>query len=441
MNRVGGVVVAVLMAVAVVAGVGIAATAHAAQSSPALVLPPVPAFAASPSVTVDQPRNAGASPAKTTVVVPAASATTTAPVALTAPAPAAAQSVAVQVKATPALPVAAPQPQASPVVQKAEPAPPPVATASVVVPPVTSLQVTTAASKGAPVNAAAQSKPVSAEHADAVPIWSPDLPPHVAAQPAGAVAPEAAPHLTYAAIPQNPPTAMKPASAPIAAPAAVAQPAAPPAPAQAVAAPAGAETPAALPAAPQPAAAPTALAAILPPSAAHTDYPRLNGITTGERMLEEDDYGTTREPANWIVRIFKHNHRLEVYYRDNLYKSYHAVFGRSLWPGAKEIENDRRTPEGDYMIVQKHPSARFDWFLKINYPNAEDRAHFEELRDEGKIPAWEREGGQVGIHGTDNPILNVGDVNWTTGCISIDNGDIAELARLLPIGTVVIIRP
>jgi len=191
----------------------------------------------------------------------------------------------------------------------------------------------------------------------------------------------------------------------------------------------------------QPVAAPTAMAAIIPPSAAHTDYPRLNGITDGEREYEEDGYAPGRNPSNWIVRIFKHKHRLEVYYRDNLYKSYHAVFGRSEWPGAKEMENDRRTPEGDYLIVEKHRSRRFDWFLKINYPNADDRAHFEELRAGGEIPRWAREGGQVGIHGTDNPILNIGDINWTTGCISIDNEDIGELARLLPVGTAVIINP
>jgi lipoprotein-anchoring transpeptidase ErfK/SrfK len=32
-------------------------------------------------------------------------------------------------------------------------------------------------------------------------------------------------------------------------------------------------------------------------------------------------------------------------------------------------------------------------------------------------------------------------VNWTTGCISVDNADISELAELLPIGTLVIINP
>ena len=34
-----------------------------------------------------------------------------------------------------------------------------------------------------------------------------------------------------------------------------------------------------------------------------------------------------------------------------------------------------------------------------------------------------------------------GDVNWTTGCISVDDEDVEELKRLLPDGTVVIIKP
>ena len=32
-------------------------------------------------------------------------------------------------------------------------------------------------------------------------------------------------------------------------------------------------------------------------------------------------------------------------------------------------------------------------------------------------------------------------VNWTTGCISVDNLNIVELYKLLPVGTVVIIKP
>jgi lipoprotein-anchoring transpeptidase ErfK/SrfK len=251
-------------------------------------------------------------------------------------------------------------------------------------------------------NPVSEAKLAPPRQSDVVPVWSPDLPPQVAAKTPAESKPLS-----------GKPTANVPTWAPGL-------------PAHAAA---------------RPVATPTALAAILPPSAAHTDYPRLNGITNGEREYEEDGYASGDNPSNWIVRVFKHNHRLEVYYRDNLYKSYHAVFGRSEYPGPKEMENDRRTPEGDYMIVEKHRSRRFEWFLKLNYPNADDRDHFAELRDDGEIPRWAREGGQVGIHGTDNPLLNVGDVNWTTGCISIDNQDIDELDRLLPVGTVVIIKP
>lgn len=138
---------------------------------------------------------------------------------------------------------------------------------------------------------------------------------------------------------------------------------------------------------------------------------------------------------------YKSRYRLDVYYKGHLYTTYHAVFGRSLSSGTKLWEGDRRTPEGVYHIVAMHPSRRFRYFLRIDYPNDVDRVRFDELREDGRISNRVREGGEIGIHGTDNPILNIGNVNWTTGCISIDNSDIVELARLLPIGTLVIIKP
>jgi lipoprotein-anchoring transpeptidase ErfK/SrfK len=151
--------------------------------------------------------------------------------------------------------------------------------------------------------------------------------------------------------------------------------------------------------------------------------------------------GLDEDPSNWVVRAYKSQHRLEIYHKGHLYRTYHAVFGRSPVAGAKLWEGDRRTPEGDYLIVGKHLSARFGWFLHINYPNAEDQARFERSRTAHLIPASAREGGQIGIHGTDSPYLNVADIDWTTGCISVDNADIRELAYLLPVGTLVVINP
>lgn len=161
----------------------------------------------------------------------------------------------------------------------------------------------------------------------------------------------------------------------------------------------------------------------------------------GDGLLSHTSASMLRNPFNWAVHAYKSRHRLDVYFQGHLYKSYHAVFGRSRWAGAKEWEGDLRTPEGNYLIVAKHPSRRFGWFLRINYPNAIDEARFDHLRADHELSRRAREGGQIGIHGTDNPLLNVGDVNWTTGCISVDNSDIIELARLLPTGTLVVIEP
>ncbi len=151
------------------------------------------------------------------------------------------------------------------------------------------------------------------------------------------------------------------------------------------------------------------------------------------------------EPRSWSVSIFKKHHDLIVYYQGRLYKTYRAVFGRSFEPGTKLWEGDRRTPEGVYTIIGKHPSHRWEWFLTLNYPNLVDIRRYDELRDGGVVPVEGGHpigvGGRIGIHGTDNSLLNTDNVNWTTGCVSVDNQDIVELYKLLPIGTVVIIKP
>jgi len=51
-----------------------------------------------------------------------------------------------------------------------------------------------------------------------------------------------------------------------------------------------------------------------------------------------------------------------------------------------------------------------------------------QFTDGSRIATWTQFG--LGIHGTDLPILNSGNVDWTTGCISVDNDDISELARV-----------
>lgn len=157
------------------------------------------------------------------------------------------------------------------------------------------------------------------------------------------------------------------------------------------------------------------------------------------------DPSVLNNPYNWSLMIYKSQHRLVVYFRGHLYKEYMAVFGRNLDPGTKLWAGDRRTPEGAYTIVAKRLNRRWRYFLKLDYPNNVDRARYEELVMKGEVPHFHgraiSEGDGIGIHGTDEPILNEGKVNWTTGCISVDNGAIDELEALLPVGTLVIIKP
>ncbi len=168
--------------------------------------------------------------------------------------------------------------------------------------------------------------------------------------------------------------------------------------------------------------------------------------TPGAILFDATRDDSALEPLSWAVSVYKKRHELDVYYKGRFFKKYDAVFGRNLDLGAKLWAQDRRTPEGVYYIEEKYRSARFEWFLRLNYPNLEDRVRYETMKVNGVVPV-DRDGksplvgSAIGIHGTDVPILNAGHINWTTGCISVNNRDIEDLDRLLPVGTIVIIKP
>jgi len=168
--------------------------------------------------------------------------------------------------------------------------------------------------------------------------------------------------------------------------------------------------------------------------------------TPGERELATTrDQSELNDPVNWAVTVYKSRHQLIVYYKGRIFRTYHAVFGRYPDPGPKLYEGDLHTPEGVYAIVGKYYNRRWKRFLKLNYPNAVDHQHYVQAVAAGIVPdAHGRPaplGGAIGIHGTDAPWLNRTEVNWTTGCISVDNDAILELDTLLPRQTIVLIKP
>jgi len=117
-------------------------------------------------------------------------------------------------------------------------------------------------------------------------------------------------------------------------------------------------------------------------------------------------------------------------------KTYKIALGTAP-VGAKEIEGDHKTPEGNYTIDARNPQSRFHLALHISYPSATDKAR---ARQKGALP-----GGNIMIHGLEKRFAYLGPLHrqadWTDGCIAVTNSEIEEIWQLAPLGARVEIRP
>ncbi|HJS55933.1 MAG TPA: L,D-transpeptidase [Chitinophagaceae bacterium] len=141
------------------------------------------------------------------------------------------------------------------------------------------------------------------------------------------------------------------------------------------------------------------------------------------------------------VLIDKSDYELSLYDEKGWYATYPVVFGNSSLAD-KRMEGDKNTPEGTFRIASKRVHDKWHRFLALDYPTKESWDKFNQRKAKGEIPSSARIGGGIGIHGTwpheDFQIDRY--KNWTLGCISMKNEDVAEFYRYIPIGTKVIIR-
>ncbi|KMQ52147.1 ErfK/YbiS/YcfS/YnhG family protein [Chitinispirillum alkaliphilum] len=105
----------------------------------------------------------------------------------------------------------------------------------------------------------------------------------------------------------------------------------------------------------------------------------------------------------------------------DIVRDYHITSGEV--EGPKQIEHDRKTPQGLYFLVgRKDRSDLTEIYgpvaFVLNYPNSEDR-------EAG------RTGSGIWIHGTER---DNSPPEPTRGCISLANHDVAELGTILRIG-------
>jgi hypothetical protein len=103
---------------------------------------------------------------------------------------------------------------------------------------------------------------------------------------------------------------------------------------------------------------------------------------------------------------------------------------------SKVQEGDEATPEGRYRVTEvRGPGrTRYHRALMLNYPNPEDVANLRRLQRAGKVPHSQEPGGLIEIHGKGGR-----GVDWTQGCVALDNEDMDDLVRRVGVGTPVTI--
>ncbi len=108
----------------------------------------------------------------------------------------------------------------------------------------------------------------------------------------------------------------------------------------------------------------------------------------------------------------------------------------------KMYQGDSRTPEGKFTITSKYKHAKWNKFMRIDYPTAADYQKFNDRKARGIIPKNAKIGGDIGIHGTwPREDFAVDYLQaWTLGCVSMKNNHLDELYNLVPVGTKVVIR-
>jgi murein L,D-transpeptidase YafK len=155
--------------------------------------------------------------------------------------------------------------------------------------------------------------------------------------------------------------------------------------------------------------------------------------------------GQPSSPHVSRIHLSKSTHLLTLYDGDLLVASFVASIGPG-GAGFKNREGDNVTPVGRYHVIGHQPS-KYRIFLRLDYPNAEDRQRFAERKATGELAKDARIGGDIGIHGTpqgheyDEERAKFRGVDWTAGCIAVQDDEIDRIAAWVSDGTVIDIEP
>ncbi len=164
--------------------------------------------------------------------------------------------------------------------------------------------------------------------------------------------------------------------------------------------------------------------------------------------------GAPREP--WLL-VDTRKDMLLVMQGDQQLKAFPQVAFGSSGVGVKSRRGDNKTPLGVFRVGWINDHSRFKTFIGLDYPNLDyaqralrerkiDALTYERIRaawTNGRTPPQDTLlGGQIGIHGVGygDPTIHKAGINWTSGCVALDNQQIATLRPWVKVGMRVEIR-
>jgi murein L,D-transpeptidase YafK len=157
-----------------------------------------------------------------------------------------------------------------------------------------------------------------------------------------------------------------------------------------------------------------------------------------KQLLAKKGYNYKYDKPTVIV-VHKLSRKLTCYRGLTPLKTYPVVLGNDPY-NDKLCQGDTCTPEGVYRVRAKYPHPRWDMFIWLDYPNTQNWLKFARAKKAGEISPAADIGGQIGIHGTEDPFKNIIGQNWTKGCISLLNKDLEEIYPLVNDKTLVVIN-
>lgn len=153
--------------------------------------------------------------------------------------------------------------------------------------------------------------------------------------------------------------------------------------------------------------------------------------------------------VNPEIRVFKADHRLELWASGKRIKSYKVALGNAGL-ARKRVSGDHLTPEGQYYVCIRNAQSKYHLFLGVSYPNeiSAERGYRAGLVSKHQrdaiiaanhrkvCPPWDTGlGGTVGIHGHGSRS------DWTWGCVALENDEMDEIWAASPVGTPIMIKP